>query len=116
MSSTVTLLKTSAVTAIQAALEAAVAANTATASAAASTASAAASTASAAASTASTQASAASASAVVALAAQVSPWASFPQTITSGSTIQAGCNALLVGTVTNSGTLTVPAGSTLMIL
>ena len=109
MSSTVTLLKTSAVAAIQAALEAAVAANTATASAAASTASGAASTAS-------TQASAASASAVVALAAQVSPWASFPQTITSGSTIQAGCNALLVGTVTNSGTLTVPAGSTLMIL
>ena len=43
-------------------------------------------------------------------------WASFPQTIPVGSTISAGYNALLVGTVTNPGDLTIPSGSTLVIL
>lgn len=44
------------------------------------------------------------------------PWASFPQTIPPGSAIQPGYNALLVGTVTNPGDLTIPSGSVLVIL
>lgn len=46
----------------------------------------------------------------------VNAWCGFPQTIPSGSTIRSGYNALLVGTITNPGALTIPSGSSLTIL
>jgi hypothetical protein len=43
-------------------------------------------------------------------------WAKFPQVVPSGFAFESGFNALLVGSVTNSGTLTIPTGSTLVIV